>query len=507
MEQKNGTNTGAGRMAQDPKEYEETLEMQGAKEAAPESHAASQELSDASESPASEQGYRQKMAWNRNYLQLGLIVFLVAVGVLLFYYLLFHTESLMKNYQKFVHILNPVFVGLIIAYLLTPILNTIETNLLKPLFYKTLKIKKTTAARHWMRAVSVVITAATALLVVYGVIRMLLSTIVPSVTNIVMNFDTYTNNFIAWISSITIDNPDLGEYFTSLVDRYSEDAIEWVDTNVLDKTSSLLRSLSLSIISFFKSVWNFIIGFIISIYVLSSKEAFVARSKKLTYALYPREKANRIVEAMRYTHKTFIGFISGKVLDSIIIGLICFIATTLMQTPYAALVSLIIGITNIIPFFGPYLGAIPTTLLIFMVDPMHPQAALSFALFIIILQQVDGNIIGPKILGESTGLSGFWVIFSITLFGGLFGIFGMIIGVPVFAIIYNGIKSFTVERLKKKQQPTDTADYINFARMGEDLKGEPLFDADTGRLLKEEPKRQEIKLFKRSQKNEKQDGR
>ena len=168
-----------------------------------------------------------------------------------------------------------------------------------------------------------------------------------------------------------------------------------------------------------------------------------------------RSTANIVIRNFRFTHKTFIGFLGGKIVDSIIIGILCFIGTSFMHTPYAALVSVIVGVTNIIPFFGPYLGAIPSTILIFIVDPVHPLNCVYFVIFILALQQFDGNILGPKILGNSTGLSGFWVIFAITFFGGLFGVVGMIVGVPIFAVIYAAIKSLTNALLQKKKLPVE----------------------------------------------------
>ncbi|MDE5894106.1 MAG: AI-2E family transporter, partial [Acetatifactor sp.] len=198
-----------------------------------------------------------------------------------------------------------------------------------------------------------------------------------------------------------------------------------------------------------------------SIYILGSKEKFAVQAKKLIYACYQPDSANVIINNFRFAHNTFIGFISGKILDSMIIGLLCFIGTTLMQTPYAALISVIIGVTNIIPFFGPFLGAIPSAVLILVVDPMHPLNCVYFIIFILILQQVDGNLIGPKILGDSTGLSGFWVIFAITLFGGLFDVLGMIVGVPIFAIIYAAVRSHVNSALIKKNMPIKSDIYEN----------------------------------------------
>ena len=188
----------------------------------------------------------------------------------------------------------------------------------------------------------------------------------------------------------------------------------------------------------------------------------------MAYAFFEQKSANRLIRSFRFTHNTFIGFIGGKIVDSIIIGCLCFIGTTLLQTPYAALVSVIVGVTNIIPFFGPYLGAIPSAILILVVDPMHPLNCVYFILFILVLQQFDGNFLGTKILGNYTGLTGFWVIFALTVFGGLFGILGMIVGVPIFAVIYAAIKAVVNTFLRKMDLPVETVKYSYLKNIDEE---------------------------------------
>jgi predicted PurR-regulated permease PerM len=298
---------------------------------------------------------------------------------------------------------------------------------------------------------------------------MLLSQIVPSIINIVSNFDTYINNITGWVTKLLDDNPDLSSNVTYLIDKYSSEIEKWLNTStILARTGGIIRYVSLSVISLVKVLWNFIIGFVISIYVLASKEKFAGQAKKMIYSIFPKQAANNIIRDFRFTHRTFIGFISGKVVDSIIIGILCFIGTTLLNTPYAALVSTVIGITNIIPFFGPYLGAIPSAILVFVVDPSHPLNCVYFIIFILVLQQFDGNFLGPKILGNSTGLAGFWIIFAITLFGGLFGVIGMIVGVPIFAVIYAAVKSLVNAALARKNMPQETEIYMDVGYVDEE---------------------------------------
>ena len=206
------------------------------------------------------------------------------------------------------------------------------------------------------------------------------------------------------------------------------------------------------------SVLNVIIGFIISVYMMFSKELFFARIHKLFTALFPEKSVEKMASVIHQSNDIFSGFISGKILDSFIIGLLCFIFMSIFGWPYAMLISVIVGVTNVIPYFGPFIGAIPSILILLMVEPW---TALWFAIFILVLQQIDGNIIGPKILGDSTGLSAFWVIFAITIFGSLMGPLGMFIGVPLFAVIYSLVRQFAEWRLSQKGLPTATDDYAS----------------------------------------------
>lgn len=199
--------------------------------------------------------------------------------------------------------------------------------------------------------------------------------------------------------------------------------------------------------------------------MLFGKETFAAQIKKMLYAGMQVERANMVLHITRKSNEIFGGFIIGKIIDSAIIGVLCFIGITILDMPYILLVSVIVGVTNVIPFFGPYIGAIPSTILIALADPLK---GLYFLIFIIALQQLDGNVIGPKILGNSTGLSAFWVVFSILLGGGLFGFIGMIIGVPTFAVIYYIVKMVVEEKLKKKKLPPDTEHYGDVEYLEED---------------------------------------
>ncbi len=405
-----------------------------------------------------------KLKFTSKYFRWGLTAFSVIVASICFYYVTFHFSNIIAGVSNVVSVFMPVLLGFVTAYLLTPVLNFVEKKMLCPLADK-LRFKKSVKRKKTIRGIGIFITLFLMIALIYGLIAMLVSQIVPSVRNIAANFDTYINNFITWLDSVLVNNQELGAYVMKLVNRYSVELEVWLNDKVLTASSEVIKKVSLSVISVLAVLWDFIIGVVISVYLLSSKEKFAGQAKQIVYAVFEKENANRWINNFRFTHRTFIGFVSGKILDSIIIGLLCFIGTTILQTPYAVLVSVIVGVTNIIPFFGPYLGAIPCTILIFIVDPLHPLNCLYFVIFILILQQFDGNILGPKILGDSTGLTGFWVIFSITIFGGIFGVLGMIVGVPIFAIIYAAIKALVLSSLEAKNLPLDTETYIKLGKV------------------------------------------
>ena len=397
-----------------------------------------------------------KINIDKKHISLGITSFLVVASSLCFYYLLFHGDRFLGKINSILIIASPVVYGIILAYLLTPVVNSIERKLLIPLFTKSsdMNAKK----KKWMRFLSVLITLIIVILFIYGFFSILIPNLISSIKSISFAFPVYVNNLMHFADKYFEANPDIEALFNQLVSTYSEEIDKYLNNTIIPQMESLLKTVSLSLISVLKAMWNLIIGLIISIYVLCSKEIFAGQSKKIIYALFSTKIANNLIKDFRFISDTFIGFISGKIVDSIIIGIICFIGTSFLNIPYALLVSVIVGITNIIPFFGPYLGAIPSAILILMIDPIK---CITFIIFILILQQVDGNIIGPKILGQSTGLSGFWVISSITIFGGLFGVLGMVIGVPFFAVVYAMTRRIIERMLRKRNLPISTSDYMN----------------------------------------------
>lgn len=403
-----------------------------------------------------------KINIDKKHISLGITSFLVVASSICFYYLLFHGDRFLGKINAILVIASPVIYGIILAYLLTPIVNSIEKKLFIPLFTKSSEMNST--KKKWMRFLSVLMTVIIVILFIYGFFSILIPNVISSVKSISFAFPIYVNNLMHFADKYFEANPDIEALFNQLVSTYSVEIDKYLNNTIIPQMESLLKTVSLSLISVLKAMWNLIIGLIISIYVLCSKEIFAGQSKKIIYAIFSTKTANSLIKDFRFISDTFIGFISGKIVDSIIIGIICFIGTSLLKIPYALLVSVIVGITNIIPFFGPYLGAIPSAILILMINPIK---CITFIIFILILQQVDGNVIGPKILGQSTGLSGFWVIFSITIFGGLFGFLGMIIGVPFFAVVYAMTRRIIDRMLKKRNLPISTSEYMDLDHIDE----------------------------------------
>ncbi|MCM1154551.1 MAG: AI-2E family transporter [Roseburia sp.] len=397
-----------------------------------------------------------KFHFNKRYLHLGLSLAFAIIAGILFYYILFHSSDLSAALGSFVTISMPIIDGLVLAYLMTPVLNTVEGRVVRPVCAR-LKVSATKKNRKRIRMLSVLLTIVVILWVVYEFFSLIIPELIRSIQSIIFQFPTYISNLNSWATSLLENNPDLESVADQIFEKYSARLMEFLNTSILPRVNSLLITLSSGVIGFFKAMWNFVIGFIISIYILGSKETFAGQAKKIAYAFFDTPSANQIIANFRFIHTTFSGFISGKIVDSIIIGIICFICTNIIGTPYAILVSVIIGVTNIIPFFGPWIGGIPSALLILMVNPTQ---CLYFVILILVIQQFDGNILGPKILGDSTGLSGFWVIFAITIFSGMFGILGMVVGVPIFAVLYAGFKAIVNKKLAQKQLPTQTQPYL-----------------------------------------------
>jgi len=401
-----------------------------------------------------------KFSIDKKYIGWGLTAFCVIAASILFYYLVFHIGDVKNGFDSAVKICMPVIDGLVIAYLLAPVVNCFEREFFFPVC-KKIKVNLNVKNRKRIRLITSLISLVLLVLVIYWFCVLIIPQVVESIQNIIGQLPTYVENLTKWLNDIFEKNPEFSTFVNNLFSQYSGQIEEVTTTKLIPKLNDIVSSVSgvvfSSVLNILLMAWNFFIGLIIALYLLMSKELFAGQGKKIIYALFEEATANAAIRNVRFIHRTFGGFISGKLVDSLIIGMLCFIGMTLLNLPYPLLISLIIGVTNIIPFFGPFIGAIPSIILILMVNPLQ---ALYFGIFVFALQQFDGNILGPKILGDKTGLSSFWVIFAITLFGGYWGFVGMVVGVPLFAVLYAVWRAFINRSLEKKGLSTDTNAYL-----------------------------------------------
>lgn len=422
----------------------------------------------------------------REHFQRGMTTLVVIIAGVLFFFAIWRFEELAATVGKVIDVLTPVIYGLVIAFLLNPIVKRVE-KWLQPWLHKI--IEKEQGAQKTARGIGIFVAFVLALVAISALFNMLIPELYKSVYDLVVTLPSHVDTLGERVNTILTENTRLGNMMKTVLLEGGEALekwfLDWAQNDLLKQTNNLMTSLTEGVIGVVNGVIDILIGFIVSIYLLFGKEKFLGQCRKIVYALNTPRRANLILHIATKTNKTFSGFIIGKIIDSAIIGVLCFIGLTILKMPYTLLVSVIVGVTNVIPVFGPYIGAIPSAILILLVDPMK---GLYFVIFIFLLQQLDGNIIGPMILGDSTGLSAFWVMVAILLGGGLFGLVGMIVGVPTFAVIYYIIKMFIQQKLEQKKLPTETENYNEKNYVGEDgkfvtpveeIKEEEIEDADS----------------------------
>ena len=398
--------------------------------------------------------------FNRNYLERAVYVFLTGLALMLIYFFIKNINSMSDGWNELLGLLTPFIWGICIAYILMPLFNWFNDLLCRFQFMR----------QHHRTCLGLSLIATMTLF--FLLLGVFFSLVIPEIISSVVSLfniltDTtsyewlreYLQNALKQLREMGILTymEDLGILSNSNGDLQSNTENLF---NYFDKPEEYInRLLSYSIGVLLKagiSAKNIMLAFIVSVYMMIGKETFLAQSRKIIYAFTTEDRALHFIDFCHRTNRIFSGFLSGKILDSLIIGIICFIGMKIMHLEYAMLISLIIGVTNVIPFFGPFIGAIPSILLLLLVDT---QSALIFAVFVLLLQQFDGNILGPKILGDATGLTAFWVIFAVIVMGGMLGIVGMFIGVPIFATIYMIIKNTVEARLRRKNLPISTQKY------------------------------------------------
>lgn len=353
----------------------------------------------------------------------------------------------------------PIIWGFIIAYLLNPIMKRLEHYVFYPLAQKLFRKKdKEKKQKKFARAGSVIVTLALFLFIVIGGLCVVIPQIYESIAKIIRDVPEYYEEVETWVTEFLKEDNKFSVYILDTLDNLYVQLMDYVNTVVLPNADKIVKGITTGVIGIVKILLNIVLAIIISVYVLCEKENLVAYAKKLTYSYLNNKNAHRLIAGTRHVNKVFGGFINGKIVDSFIIGALCYIFMVLANFEYAVLISIIVGVTNIIPYFGPFIGAIPSVFLLLVTEP---KQGLIFAVFILVLQQLDGNVIGPLILGESLNLSSMWILLAILIGGGLFGVPGMILGAPTMACIYTILRKDTRVRLAAKDMPIESKDFLH----------------------------------------------
>ena len=393
-----------------------------------------------------EDGIGMKEKLKNKYIAYGVTTFsVIAVSIILYFFIL-RFNKIIISIGKVLVIFRPLLYGIVIAFFLTQIYNFFEKRFNKLLSNKFPDKEKT-------KKLSKIISIALSIIIMFFILFIILYVLIPKLINSIIG-----------IIDILKFNPLIENIVREAINDSSKSILIWISEGLLPTMENIFENVTTGLNDMYVFLKDFIIGLVFSIYILANKSKFIAQIKKVIYSIFGIKKGNSILQSGRYSYSVFNGFIKGKLLTSIIIGVACYIGMLILKLPYALLISLIVATTNIIPFFGPIIGWIPSVILIILVNPMQ---ALYFTILIVILQQIEGNIIEPKIVGNNTGISGFWVLFSIIIFGDLFGFVGMIIGVPIFAIIYHFAAFYLKKYLAKKELPINTEDYNNLKYIDE----------------------------------------
>lgn len=386
----------------------------------------------------------------KRYLKIGITGAAILASGILCAFVLFKMPVIISVLKGITEILKPFLYGVVFAYLLAPLCNKIEEKLFQ------IFPKAKTKARRFICFIAIVISLCVAIAVIWLIIMMIIPQVWDSVMKIIQMVPQKLIVVNNWIEHMLENQPELQAYFEEFSSQAESNIDSLLNVDTIQKVQSIINSLSVQLFGVLGVVKNIFLGLLISAYLLGSRKLFGAQAGLILHGVFSDKWAKIIEEEIRYTDKMFNGFLVGKIIDSAIIGLLCFAGTSIMGFEAPAFISVIIGITNIIPFFGPFIGAIPCGLLLLLENPMH---CLYFIIFIFVLQQLDGNVIGPKILGNTTGVSSFWVLFAILLFGGMWGVVGMVIGVPLFAVIYGIIRKLVYRGLRKHKRESMITDY------------------------------------------------
>ncbi|MBQ3389578.1 MAG: AI-2E family transporter [Firmicutes bacterium] len=401
-----------------------------------------------------------KEFFQSKYFKWGMVIFTPLAAVALLVIFLLKMGIFISAIGALLNAMMPFIYGGILAYILRPIYNGCRGFFEKKLI--KWGVKNPRRAVLISRIISVLLSILLLLTVVVGLFIAVIPQLVNSTYELITKVPAYSDHFTDMINNASFMKDEWKLYINDNWDKIMEKIYEWRDARLMPYLQELLVKISAGLVDMAHTLFNLFIGLIVCIYILLSKSTFTAQSKKLLYSLFSKENANTVLDGFRFVDRVFSGFVSGNVIDSAVVGLITFICMSIFHWPYPLLIACLVGVTNLIPFFGPFIGAIPSAVLIFSENPLQ---ALYFIIFIGVLQQVDGNLLKPKIYGSAVDLPSFWTLFAILVGGSLFGIPGLLLGVPVFTVIYTFISWLIDRRLVKKSLSEDTTDYFRLDRI------------------------------------------
>lgn len=371
----------------------------------------------------------------------------ISLSIILFF-ILYSAQGILDSMKQLTDILAPFIYGGVVAYLLRPMCNTFEDFFAEHL-PKNLK--------RFATAMSIFLSILALILAVYLLMNMIVPQVTESIVVLWSAIPYRVQEFTDWAEFRYGEDEQVIKLFNAIYNTGYQDLNEWFRNTVLPQVTNILTGVGSGAYRIFRVIYNLLIGLIVAVYVLFSRKKFARQGVLIVRAALPEKWAGLFLREIYFVDRMFGGFIDAKILDSAIVGVLCYVGCSILRIPNALLISVFVGITNIIPFFGPFIGAVPSTLLILMEQPVK---AIWFVIFVLVLQQLDGNLIGPRIMGNRTGLSGFWVLFAIILFGGMWGIVGMVICVPVFAVFYDMVKKLVKRGLMKKDKMELWEQYI-----------------------------------------------
>ncbi|MDR3209671.1 MAG: AI-2E family transporter [Oscillospiraceae bacterium] len=423
---------------------------------------------------------KKRFKWDLQYLYWGITAVAVILTSIVFYLAFSHWRSGLAFLQQVMRILSPVVYGLMIAYLVNRPLKFFEKTLFGRIGEEDGRRKRRhrrrltpARAKKLRRALSILLTIALLLIFLGGTLALILPRMYTSIEDLVTRMPNYFRVVVAWFERVLEDNPEFESAAVQLVGNVTEKFTAWVQTGLLASMGTIVTNLTSGVLSFLREVLNFFIGIVIAVYVLYHRETFAAQSKKALYAILRPKRAESTLGIVRFMNLTCGSFIMSRLLDALIVGVVCYVCMLILRMPYAMLIAVMVGVTNIIPFFGPFIGGVPAGLLVLLESP---SKCVIFIIFIVVLQQLDGNVLYPKIQGSRIELSGFWILFALLLFGGWFGFWGFILGVPVFAVIYHVCRTLLGRRLEARGLPRETEAYLSGKLiLPEDADAEPNF--------------------------------